>query len=1201
MKREELKEILQSAYSKAKWEKTLYFLSGSKNLLTILLEPKTVDIKSAKAKDIVSEIVQIGSLKTTDGINLPIFDVTLLDGIKIEHNRVGVNDLLKNHILKDAIKGAIVTFHYRENYNKSEWRFSFISKFGSDYFAETESIETNPKKYTYIFGTSEEHRTALERLYELQQSKFELKDFFDAFNVEPVSKDFFNNYIKFYKDFVNYLSGEELIKGKWVSVNEPSKYFDDVFNKNSIEVRNFVKRLLGRIVFLYFIQKKGWLGAKSNKYDDGNPNFLQNLFNYDNTTRDNFYNNWLSKLFFDALNNKKRKNDEFLMPNKELLFVPFLNGGLFDEVQEPKNHRTIEFPPSLFELLFNFFNGYNFTIYENSPEDHTIAVDPEMLGNIFENLLEDNKDKGAFYTPKEIVHYMAQESLIEYLSTNIKVSKELLNNLIKNHTTDGLKKDELLTIEKLVDTVKICDPAIGSGAFPMGLLQEIFSLKALLHFALNKNPDDWKPAEVKQVIIENSIYGVDIEPGAVDIARLRFWLSLVVDEPTPKPLPNLDFKIIVGNSLLSRYKLDSAIEEVFKNLNKDREKNELEPITLQTYKDCMNDYMYLSDAESKKEYKQLIKEIKDAFVTTYSNDKIKGLAKARGKYENLLRVDIFGKPVGSKTEILKAKKELQAEENNRKEAEDGLHYKDAIEWRFEFPNILDADGNYQGFDIVIGNPPYIEFKKIENSEKIKYANYLTANRKYDLFCLFIELSSNLLKNNGIHSFINPTTFLMKDFGEPLRELINRNFQILEIFDFSDYQVFDTAITYTGIFTFRKCKHDNYNFYYQKLDGKKNAKNREILFLEKKSNIYKEVSTINNDKLKEKSWVFGNVVETELLNLIEGNNQKLKTFTNYTFQGIATGKDEVFFIEEETINKLKLEKEILIPIFKGRDINKYISKWSGTYILYPYDKITNKVIKEEELRNNFPNIYNYLITNRDLLKGRSYFDKSNKQWYELWCERNYTKFQQRKIVNAEIAPENRFQIDDSGFLGNTKTFSTVLKDELILYTNSLLAILNSKLMNYYHKRIASPKAGGFFDYKTQYIQNYPIKFPKETSVLDVLVNIIIELKNKQSSKINDLVGNEEIAVFYEELIDGCVFELYFENLMKEKNIAIIDDVKQLLEKFNLLDNFQSLDEVTKNQKIWEVFKTLSNPDNKVRNKILRFPIESPDVLKIILRG
>ena len=212
MKREELKDLLQNSYSREKWIKTLQFLSGSKNLLTISLEPKFVEIKSAKAKEIVVEVVQLGTLKTTDGITLPIFDVTLQNGIKIEYNRVGVNELLKTHILKDAVKGAIVTFHYPDiasNEVKSEWRFSFISKFGSDYFAEAESIETNPKKYTYIFGTSEEHRTALERLYNLEQSRFRLEDFFEAFNVEPVSNNFFKEYKNFYQDFVFQLSNDK--------------------------------------------------------------------------------------------------------------------------------------------------------------------------------------------------------------------------------------------------------------------------------------------------------------------------------------------------------------------------------------------------------------------------------------------------------------------------------------------------------------------------------------------------------------------------------------------------------------------------------------------------------------------------------------------------------------------------------------------------------------------------------------------------------------------------------------------------------------------------------------------------------------------------------------------------------------------------------------------------------------------------------
>ena len=416
MKREELKAILQNAYTQEKWIKTLQFLSGSKNLLTILLDPKVVEIKSAKAKEIVSEIVQLGSLKTTDGITLPIFDVTLIDDIKIEYNRVGVNDLLKNHILKDAIKGAIVTFHYGEKYTKDEWRFSFISKFGSDYFIEDESVETNPKKFTYIFGTTEEHRTALERLYNLEQSRFRLEDFFEAFNVEPVSNNFFKEYKNFYQEFVFEISNNK---------DSRAIFEKEGLSKDDLEkdIRNFVKRLLGRIVFLYFLQKKHWLGATNKNYDDGDTNFLFNLFKYNERSEWHFYSKWLSNLFFNALNTPNRKNDTFLMPNGKEVFIPFLNGGLFEEGQEPKRHREISISPFLFEELFKFFNGYNFTIYENSPEDHTVAVDPEMLGHIFENLLEDNKDKGAFYTPKEIVHYMTQESLIEYLKTHLSHSR----------------------------------------------------------------------------------------------------------------------------------------------------------------------------------------------------------------------------------------------------------------------------------------------------------------------------------------------------------------------------------------------------------------------------------------------------------------------------------------------------------------------------------------------------------------------------------------------------------------------------------------------------------------------------------------------------------------------------------------------------------------------------------------------------------
>ena len=348
------------------------------------------------------------------------------------------------------------------------------------------------------------------------------------------------------------------------------------------------------------LQKKGWLGVKvGDAWGKGNFNFLTELFKRNRTL---FYQELLSPLFFDTLNSK-RADDVIELVAGEPCRIPYLNGGLFEE--DDPQHRHLVFPVNLFENLFEFFNQYNFTIYEDDPNDHTVAVDPEMLGHIFENLLEDNKDKGAFYTPKEIVHYMCQESLIEYLTTwfenngykvvgFVTIAKPKQPSLLSENTVresqlelevpveaeSNAKQINRVLIEKLLkktlsdderflvggyadkfnvalDAVKICDPAIGSGAFPMGLLHEIFTAKQTLYGIVHGNTNGFAASDVKLNIIQNSIYGVDIERGAVDIARLRFWLSLIVDEIEPKPLPNLDYKIVVGNSLVS--KLDDQV------------------------------------------------------------------------------------------------------------------------------------------------------------------------------------------------------------------------------------------------------------------------------------------------------------------------------------------------------------------------------------------------------------------------------------------------------------------------------------------------------------------------------------------------------------------------------------------------------------------------------------------------------------------
>ena len=283
--------------------------------------------------------------------------------------------------------------------------------------------------------------------------------------------------------------------------------------------------------------------------------------------RETFYQLILAPLFFDALNQNKRPNEEFTLSDGQTFRIPYLGGGLFEKDRNEPDFLT--FPKSLFENLFDFFNEYNFTIDENDPHENEIGIDPEMLGHIFENLLEDNKDKGAFYTPKPIVKYMCQESLIQYLLTAFEkegliegeeeknIREEQLGHLVRKYEANELIEHDHLLAKALYD-IKVCDPAIGSGAFPMGILNEMVMLINVLH---NASPDvvediwkmdNWQPATVKKHIIQNSIYGVDIEKGAVDIARLRFWLSLIIDEEKPTTLPSLDYKIVVGNSLIKQ-------------------------------------------------------------------------------------------------------------------------------------------------------------------------------------------------------------------------------------------------------------------------------------------------------------------------------------------------------------------------------------------------------------------------------------------------------------------------------------------------------------------------------------------------------------------------------------------------------------------------------------------------------------------------
>lgn len=1142
MNRSELKAILQNAYDRNLWISTLQFLTGKREFLTINLSPKTIEVNTQQAERLIKTFNQIGSVKTSDGITLPIFEVILENNIRIEHNRVAVNEFIKKHIIRDAIKGALVTFSYDEGHHKTEWRFSFISKnAANDFFAEAEAEETNPKKYTYIFGNKEEHRTAIERLYNLEQSRFRLEDFFEAFNVEPVSKKFFEEYKHLYKELSDYIINEK-------------QYFDLFKSDTDVspekEVRNFVSRLLGRIVFLYFLQKKNWLGATSIEYKDGSTSFLSDLFFSDEKNQDDFYSKYLCPIFFEALNTADRKNDEFKLENGKILCIPFLNGGLFEEEQEPNGHRDIKIPTFHFKMLFDFFNGFNFTVYENSPEEHTVAVDPEMLGHIFENLIDYNKDTGTFYTPKEIVQYMTQESLIEYLNTHLQKDRPYIVSLVKNQSTNHFEDEELKKINQLLDDVKICDPAIGSGAFPMGMLQEIFNLKALINFKLGF--EVWSPATVKQNIIQNSIYGVDLDEGAVEIARLRFWLSLVVDEGKPKALPNLLYKILVGNSLLDKFEgnpieidwsldsttgglfLQDTIEEKINLLKKLSEKQNKYFFATSKEKSVLyNEIEYLKLEILSKELKVMIDSKGTNFFSSAKNSK-----KQNEIYEQTLK----WKKALEKINQLKSNKDAKFS-----------HF----DWTLDFPEILNPiiiDEKKRGFDIVIGNPPYVDIKALNNDfVKQLFNKYESAMNRINLYSIFIEKGKNLLNEKGVLSFIIPNSLLVNDSYQKIRKQIIAD--LLQVIKLPD-SIFQNAIVETIIFLLRK-----------------NSNSKEVMSLYFKND---EKTTLENLKFRKQNkveWqkdplckfnIFQNSLEAVILKLIESDSETLDKSVKFSL-GITPYDKAKGHSQSDIKNRVfhsdKKESDEYVPLINGKNIKRF----------------------EIDLK----------------------FDEYLKYGNWLGAPRDERFFKSPKIIVRQILDGSNLRIiagySEEKVYFTQIGFSLISPDENTKNLKYILSILNSKLMSFYHKykfldieKIVFPKI------LIANAKKFPIK-KIDTNIqlyLEFLVDINIYLK-KSVEKIDKYSSNYQLSNFFEEVIDGLIFDLYFEEEMKYKEIYITDEVKASLQEHNIGNNFENLDEVIKKEIIISLYNTWSK--GSIQIKIADYVVKSPTILKPILQS
>jgi adenine-specific DNA-methyltransferase len=1121
----EIRNILESPYNRSVW--TDFIKTQFTNNKLFGNEQPLVLSDNKLSKSCIS----LGFYEIDEYTKIGIFEVELNEKVNINRNRVAVRNLIKD--ITKQVAGAMVVFVQGD-----KWRFSYISKrkVRNTKTNQIEDRETAPKRYTYLFGKNEKALTAsirFDKLIQKQQDNIfqflTLNDFEEAFSVDKLGKEFFKNYKETYEDFVQFLTGKRYAKkgNKYVEqfVNDPDWQLTALFDKEDKQARDFCKRMMGRIVFLYFIQKKGWLAVPlGKKWGEGNQNYLYELFK-NSKNKDDFYYQELVPLFFKTLNNPDSENE------KNDFRFPYLNGGLFDDSHDRK-YNKLHLPEEIFSNLFETFNNYNFTVYEDAPDEHTVAVDPEMLGHIFENLLEDNKAKGAFYTPKEIVHYMCKESLKAYLvSQDVAKIKddEFANNTIdKILFQHELDTDEKQFAEKnafkiidALEQVKICDPAIGSGAFPMGMLLEIFNTQIYLQ-ELKGFKKDVTDADIKKHIIEESIYGVDIDPGAVDISRLRFWLSLVVDEPIPQPLPNLDFKIVCANTLvplgeLTDYDMEGkAVLAV----------NELEKLR--------HEFFNVS-SDSKLKLERQFKKIQ----TDLSNLKELSTSKNNEIYNKLLEFNPF-------------------EDNS-------CSWFDA-EWMFGVKN---------GFDIVIGNPPY--GAKLSKSEKDLFKKtYSDVHmRTPDTFNYFISKSFKILKENGVLSFIVPNNLLFQNENTKTRSLLVNTYQLKSVTNLGD-NAFESADVPTCIFVGVKTNNPNYNIYYN--DSRK-ERIEEIDF-------YKPKKVFSNSDVNDApDMVLGiSTEEIKLMKDIKAKSWNIDEIALEVASGIGTGGDKIFRIEKQFAIDNNFEEEILRRVLVGGEIDKYKINNTDHLIIYSYKKSNT---------NKLDNVYQYLLQHKEKLSQKRETKNGTLPWWCLHWHRNPELFEGEKIILRQTSDSIRATYDINNFYCIDSINIIKLDPQIQLSYKYVLMMLNSKMNNFIYKIITQETGRTFAQVKPQNVRKLFIpKTPKEDQkVFEILCDYLMFLNDESNDDIFNHTPNIRIAHKIEDITNLMTFELCFKEHMKENEIDVLQFINP--ESIENLNSDKDKLNVIKDFYLW-----FQKPENAVRQRMLLVETRSKDRIALI---
>ena len=842
-----------------------------------------------------------------------------------------------------------------------------------------------------------------------------LKAWQAAFDVEAVTDKFFADYQRVFAQV------ETAVEG--------------IPGNGTEERRLYTQRLFNRLMFLRFIEKKGWLTY------DGNNDYLRALFDATEAseTDESFLNDRLYWAFFHGLGNPANVPQDLDAAIERRGEVPFLNGGLF-EMQDYDTRNAVHIPNDKFAEILKLFERYNFTVTESTPLDIEVAVDPEMLGKVFEELVTGRHDTGSYYTPRPVVSFMCRESLKICLSNKTDETPETLKAFVDDGDAEAIRDAE--KVLKVLQTLRICDPACGSGAYLLGMMGELLRLREALFKSSNVDPKTIYQRKLD--IIQQNLYGVDKDEFAGNIAMLRLWLSLAVDYEgdTPEPLPNLDYKVAAGDSLTG-----PAPEQI-----------------------GLADHLIKQIQEHQAEY-----------LVTHNDPEKQRLREA----------------------IAELKENLQGWQANA----------DVFVWQVEFAEVFQEGG----FDIVIGNPPYVRQELIRPIrsvlERLFPEVYIGTA---DLYVYFYKRGTELLREAGVLTYITSNKFLRAAYGRRLREFFINQMRMHILLDFGSVSVFGASVN-TCIVLVENSDPDGETF--SSVTFRDGA---DILRL---SDAFQERSFFMHARdLLPDGWVLTSADALGLLDRLGNIGTPLREYVNGRFyRGVITGCNDAFIIDESIRHQLIAEDmgsiELIKPVLRGRNLRKWKVLPVNEYLIviassanreWPWSNARTVSEAEQIFADIYPAIYNHLSNYRNRLIAR---DDQGMFYWELRSCSYYSEFEQPKTVYRNIATSLCACYDKTGTFGLDTTFSIPTNDL------SLLSILNSQLFDWYarHKfqSLNDPWAGGGLRFFSQYMAHVPIT--DRTNAQKAEMTDLVEqiLADPQSDGVRDI----------EREIDALVYQLY----------------------------------------------------------------------------